>query len=305
MRIRFADIFAPFIFIGRRTIILFLAAYLLSNWLINFDVMKLKSLNRVVPESMEDLVAFSLNPDSAKAGNLQKYIPFFKTAIESLSNKSAAARSMLGYCYFYLGDTQKAIKQYEEARGINPKFFWTYYNLGVIQFKQGKYAEAAVILEKALMCEPAETLMFINVSKIYKDLNYYAANQGYDTEKGLRNTYRDVHELLAKCYYHLKQYNRVLVILDNSGRLNLHDKKDLYYYSGLVELMNKNYEQALALFQQVLKDDPSRQGAYYYLGFCLKQIGRMDIADQFNWRVIPEPQGFDSFGKQNYPVRIF
>jgi tetratricopeptide (TPR) repeat protein len=280
-----------------RTAILFIIAALLFYFLVDSERMKLKALNRVVPQSMEILADFNQHPSKEQSGILQGYTLFFKTTSKILPN-SAAAHGMLGYCYYYSGHQRKALDSYRKAAALHPTFFWFQYNLAVIYFEQGLYGPAAEVLEKAVACRPEDAIVFTNVSKIYRDLNHYAEDLGYDSQNGLVAGYRYAHELLAKCYYHLGKYREIFVILENAARLRLHPQDELYYYSGLVALASKDNERAIGFFQKTLKENPQKQDAYYYLGFTLDRMGLKDMADKIAWRRVPQ-------GGQHYQVRIF
>ena len=191
-----------FHFCVRRTLVLFVAAGLLSWGLVDLDKMKVKMINRVVPESNRDLVAFSLNPTASDTTRLQKYLLYFKTVVKILPD-SAAAHALLGYCYYYTGDVPRARDHLRRASEINPQFFWYLYDLGVSYYRQGLYQQAMPFLEKAMACHPEETLLLIRVSKIYKELDAYAVELGYNTEQGLKEGYHHVYELLLLCRYNM------------------------------------------------------------------------------------------------------
>jgi tetratricopeptide (TPR) repeat protein len=291
-------------FVFTRTVILVLGIALLSLWLVDFDRMKLKALNRVVPASITELAQYVLDPKPEKKDVLVKYLPYFKTMSVTVK-KSSTAFSMLGYTYSMLGDQNKAEKSYLKAISIHPSFFWFYYSLGVIYFNEGRYDKAVDTLQKAAACRMEDALIFINVSKFYKDMNEELSELGYDPQDGLMDGYRRTHELLAKSYYRLQKYKEAFIILENSARLGLHPQSTLYYYSGLAALGMKDYERAAALFQQATKIDPQDRHAYYYLGMCLEKMGYMREADQVGWKNLPPGKAFDSFGKEHYEVQIF
>ena len=191
-----------FRYLSSRAIVLYLIAFGLFHWLVDLDRMKIKLINRVVPASTEDLVLFSLNPASKDPAILDKYLLYFKTTVKVL-DKSAAAHGLLAYCEYYRGNKNKAIGEFRKAIAINPEFFWFQYDLGVIYFLQGDFKNAQEVLGKAVNSRPEGTFIFINVSRIYKDLNNYAAEAGYNTEDSLRDGYHNAREMLMLCEYHL------------------------------------------------------------------------------------------------------
>ena len=226
--------------LSRRTIALMVLGALLSHCLVDFDRMKLKALNRVVPESMEDLVVFSEDPRAEKAAVVGKYMLYFKTAVKILP-KAASAHGMLGYCFYYQGDKDKALRYYRKAVALEPDFFWFYYDLGVMYLDRGMCRQAALVLEKAVAASPENTLRFMHASKIYITLTKHAADLKYDLERSLFGGYRDAYDILALCYYNLKEYDKILYVLERSIRLKLHDRAFLYDYGDLRRFARTKY----------------------------------------------------------------
>lgn len=261
-------------------------------------------LNRVVPDSMEELVVFAKAPQGRPTEFLKKYLLFFKTTTQLVSN-SSAAWGMMGYCYVFLGDLTRAEKHYRKAVKIEPGFFWFHYNLGVIYYNQGRFDEATRWLQKAINCRAEDALIFINSSKIYHELNRHASDTGYETESGMVGGYQEAHDMLAKAYFNQKKYNETIIVLENAARLQLISQAVLYYYSGLVAIELNDFDRAAGLFQRCLKEDPNRLGAYYYLGVSLQKMGASQLVSQRGWDRLPKAEGFEALGNKDPIVRIF
>ena len=81
------------------------------------------------------------------------------------------AYSLLGFCHYQLGNFEKAKSYYKAAVQMQPAFFWSNYNLGLIYFREGKYDRAIEWLQKALSSNLNATLEFIQSSaQIYMPL---------------------------------------------------------------------------------------------------------------------------------------
>lgn len=186
----------------KRVIVLLTVTVLLSFWLVDMDKMRVKMINDVVPPSGKELLTFAFDPDPKDTQPLNRYLRYYKVTDQILA-KSPNPAAMLGYCYYYLGDIPRSIRYFKKAIRINPRFFWFYYNLGVIYMQQGKNTEAAAYFEKALACSAEETLMMINASRIYHELNEEAAQMGYNTEKSLIDGYARANEMLMICKFNL------------------------------------------------------------------------------------------------------
>ncbi len=193
-------------FLVTRTFILYLLAFGLIWGL--FDIPKvrqtvqLKILNRFRPESFDYLVQTAVEGKKFDKHLLETYSFYYQKVTEYVPHR-ADAYGMLGFCDYHLGKKEEAIASYEKAIEINPDFFWFYYNLGVIYFKDGQYKEAYEVFKKTVKVKPQATLSFIQWSKrIYMPLVIIKIRLGDSVEEELKTGYRDCYKLLAM----LQQY---------------------------------------------------------------------------------------------------
>jgi len=135
-----------------------------------FDIKKelpktrLAILNNSKPYSFEYLINVN-NINKKDMNKLKRYIKYYEKIIEFIP-KQAEAYGLAGFCYFQLGQDNKAMSFYKKAIDINPNFFWYHYNLGVIYLKNNKYNDGLKLFEKALKLNPQNTLSFILRSKM-------------------------------------------------------------------------------------------------------------------------------------------
>jgi len=81
-----------------------------------------------------------------------------------------------GYCEYYAGDINSARGQFEESMKINPYFFWSYYDLGVIYYQQGDLLKSAEVLGKALSLKKDFTLDILHQGAFYGQIWQYIVN---------------------------------------------------------------------------------------------------------------------------------
>ena len=188
-------------FLGKRTIILYLAAFSLIVILFNVPKVKqtvqLKILNRFRPLFFDYLVQTYRGGKVFDQKKLEAYAFYYQKVTEYIPNR-ADAYGLLGFCYYHLDKKKEAIESYEKAIAINPNFFWFRYNLSMIYFKAGQYKEAYEVLKKAVKTSPQATLKYIQWSKrIYIPLIVLQTRLGYSVEKDLQQSYRDCYKRLA------------------------------------------------------------------------------------------------------------
>lgn len=160
-----------------------------------------KTLNQLMP-SFDYLAEFEKGRRGLNEKRLHQYARYYKKVVEYLPGR-AGAYSMLGFCYYHLGENEKAILSYKKAIALNPHFFWSQYNLAVIFFKSGRYEKSLKAVQEAVAIRPGPTLLFIRSSKIYQDI---FRESGYSTEllqEKLKAGYRDGRLLLGLSRYYL------------------------------------------------------------------------------------------------------
>ena len=131
---------------------------------------KVHILNHMLNElKFHELVDIEKNPASFEPARLNKYRQYFQTVTQYIPS-FFEAYGMLGFCYYYLGDSQKALLAYQKALEFNPQSLWFNYNAGVIYYHQGRYQEALDSFQKALKTNPSLNAEMVFKSKIYMDI---------------------------------------------------------------------------------------------------------------------------------------
>jgi len=108
-----------------------------------------------------------------------------------------AGHFLLGYCDYYSGDIDAARGQFERSMKINPYFFWTYYNLGVIYFEQGDFYKSAQVLSKAFAFKKEYTLEILRQGPFYGQIWRNIANPPQVLGRNLDEGEEDAAFLLA------------------------------------------------------------------------------------------------------------
>jgi len=150
------------------------------------------TLNLIKP-SFEDFVAYRIA--HGQAGISRSYLSYYEKLTEYMPQKSEA-HAMLGFCYYHARRNEEAVVSFHRAIQLDPDYFWTLYNLGVIYFNQGQYQQAAGMFKRALSLKREVTLKAIFASKIYGEIILSAKNFDYTIEKNLQVGYQDAYRLL-------------------------------------------------------------------------------------------------------------
>jgi len=163
---------------------------------------------------------------------------------------------MLGFCSYYLGQEKDAAMFYEQALYRFPGSFAYRYNLGVLAFKRGDYAQAKEYFLKSLEAPLPENLNYISSSRVfwplYNNVEEIKKELPEYIKKGRERSYR----LLTLCYYHLKDFAGLIPVAQFALNFSGKDQEFYYYSLGLAYLHLRQYPQTFLLLQKALTIDP-------------------------------------------------
>jgi len=233
-----------------------------------------KVLNHLRPTSFSHLYDLAQNKVKVNPEILHSYIEYYNEIVKFMPHRPAPY-GMLGYCYYQLGDLQKAIKKYKKAIEENPYFFGYYYNLGALNYQMGQYKPAIESLKNALNTKPKNNMKFIMSSIIYKNT---FTKQGYVSQEEFRNKLREGQKnsyiLVSLSYYRLGLYSSMRQIAKASIDLGFDDQGEFLFLMGLSLHHSGKYEEAVYYYQEYIKKNPNNTKVFLYLSKSLKELNR-------------------------------
>jgi len=194
--------------VGSRAIVFYLLVIALAGYFVDFNQinigLKTRALNYMTPQSFDFLLEKKTDENSYQRKDIIEFIRFFKLVDEYMPTR-ADTNHLLGYCYAYGGNTEKAIETLKKAISINPNFFWPYHTLGVLYYQRKEYKKAAAFLEQAVRIKPEETLQFIHSSQnLYRLVLRRTFNYEYNFSQRISQGYEDAYIILGVIYNYLK-----------------------------------------------------------------------------------------------------
>ncbi len=117
-------------------------------------------------------------------------------AIIDYAPQMAQAHHMLAVCQYLLGETQAALVSEQKAALLEPRFFGAWYNLGVMYYKEGQFAQSAQSFRQALNLAPVATVKVIESSRIFSEIIRSTEIVDIVNAQGIQNGYRDAGRLL-------------------------------------------------------------------------------------------------------------
>ncbi|HBR15298.1 MAG TPA: hypothetical protein DD723_07130 [Candidatus Omnitrophica bacterium] len=266
--------------VARQGIVVYLLLFLLFHWIVDYERLEIKTLNRATPLSFEYLTKTAEAHESFDKKKLKEFFLYFKT-VTHYRPDMADAVGMLGFCYYHLGDSQKAMEAYQKAIDLNPSFFWFHYNLGVIYFQKGRYEEAIKVLRRALKTDPLKTVEFILSSRIYLPLISKDKEKWAEAVTGqIEKTYQKCYGMLVLGYYYLGKPADLINVANYAVARRFADLEMFYYYMGLSAYQLKEYEKALYFLKECVRVNPVNAEAFRYLGLSLKSLGNQEVGDK-------------------------
>ncbi len=232
-------------------------------------------LSRYMP-SYDYMFDFEKDRHHVDIAKLKEFERYYKKVTE-LMPKMADAEGMLGFCYFYGGEQQKAARAYERAIKIHPQCFSFHYNLGYIELKQRHYPQAFNHFKNSIQVEPIDNIKFIIGSRIYLPLlparqqpNVLAQIMGEHVGQGYRQAYLD---LLWTCEQ-MKDYKNMLFFSQKAIATDIDNQGPFYYYAGLAAYELKDYPKSIVYFQEALTRKFNYSQTFYTLGLALRAVNR-------------------------------
>ena len=204
---------------------------------------------------------------------------------------------------------QEVARLLEEAVRLNPGLWQAYYDVGRIKLALGDVEGALSAFLRAYRENPEDPRVLLGIAAAYDALGqvkeaYRMAWLAVKKAKGSDKV--EALFLLGKSAYHLKRYEEAVEALRQVVAERKNDA-DAWFWLGLALYASKDYGQAVKaleraaeldsrvevlealgaaylaarrfadaerVFTEVIKKDPSRAEAWYYLGWALKALGR-------------------------------
>jgi len=240
---------------------------------------KLRSLNFYMPHPLSFLVEIE-NEQEIDTQRLQHYKRYYHKIVQFMP-QMGDGHAMLGYCLFYVGDFKAATDSYLRAVALNDAFFYNYYNLGVLYFKQERYQEAANMLMRAVSKDPVVAIKYMVASKIYQQmLSSLTEKQGVGIQN-VRERYRDAFALISITFYRMGRFQDMLEGAKLAVQSDLDTDGQFYYYAGLASHRLKKYNEAAVFLRVSIQKNQSDAESLQLLGLTLQTLGEKEAALQF------------------------
>jgi len=156
---------------------------------------------------------------------------------------------------------QEAIKYYDEAIKLNPKYELVWANKGHTLFSMKNYKDALPCYQKWIELRPKLPMAL---------------------------------ESIGKCYIHLSRYDKAFECLDKAANLGP-ESWSVWDNRGRALYNLKRFEEAVSSFNKAIELKNDDYDAYLFRGNCLAQIGKeKDAIGDFDKVLSQQPNHFDA-----------
>ena len=207
--------------------------YKKAFFLLQKDIVTLK--NNSTDLSMRYKLFFKLGNFKESLADINRVLKIDKFIAEAYFYKG------LNYCM--LGDTVKAISQFQTAVEQDPNYIDAYHNLAVIYDLRGD-SIAELYFNNALDVDSTSTVVLYSKGKYFQD--------------------RSKFEKAKKCYLSVLRFDSKYV--------------PAYYNLGYIAISQKEFLLGANYFSEVIYFNPDFATAYFSRGLCFLELGKFDQA---------------------------
>jgi tetratricopeptide (TPR) repeat protein len=195
--------------------------------------------------------------------------------------------TMRGMSYFVSGESQKAIKDYEQAAALNPKNFQAFQGLGFALQRAGLYPEAVTAFDKAIALNPSDHLTISYRGYTHLLVNDYAkALKDFDSALQFAPNEASYHVARGDALKSSKAFPLAIAAYSKAIELNP-GKFDGYEGRGLAYLATLSLDEAVADLDKSIELNPksalsygARANTRYRRGEIAEGLADAQTADQ-------------------------
>lgn len=204
-----------------------------AMYLLEKDIVTLKNVSKDL--TLRYKLFFMVNKHKESLADINSVLKMDKYMSEAYYYKG------LNYCK--IGDTTKAISQFQTAVEQDPYYVDAYLVLGLLYDLKGD-SIAELYFDNALLVDSTSTRVLYNKGKYYQDI--------FKLEEA------------KKCYSALLRFDPKFI--------------DAYYNLGYISLLQQEYFKGANYFSEVIYANPRFATAFYSRGLCFKGLGEFQKA---------------------------
>lgn len=121
------------------------------------------SMGALKPQPMDYIWKINIQHAPVDKNLIRYYADYYENFLQVFP-QSADAHGMLGFCYHYLGNDQKAKESFKRAILGDPDYFWYYYDLAILNINDHDYPASLELLLHAIQLKPQTYIQVLAAS---------------------------------------------------------------------------------------------------------------------------------------------
>ena len=209
--------------------------------------------------------------------NALKIYPEHKKARKGLDNVTKQFLNG-GNKAYKRGDLSKATSYYEKALEFDPEFYLAYFQLGVLQKKQGKSKSSIESLNKVLEIKPDHDKTWFTLGTAYEtDGNIEMAMEHYQKAIDINPSYSKAYGNLGKLYTDKQKFKEAEDILKTIIQIDI-EYSDGFMRLGLLYLELENYKDAASNLKRSIELDDKDYNKFFNLASAYNHLEQWNDA---------------------------
>ncbi|MGQ9866453.1 MAG: O-linked N-acetylglucosamine transferase, SPINDLY family protein [Pseudanabaenaceae cyanobacterium] len=201
----------------------------------------------------------------------------YERLVASTPHAPALWHFRLGVCRMDT-DPPAAIAHFERAIAIDPTAVKAYINGALLCYRQGETQRAHDWLQRALLWEPENPVVWGNLVPVLLDLGQMAAAIAAGEKAiALSPTAATPYLNLSRALAQVKNWEGAHRCLQ-AAQERFPEHPQVWFNLGVIWHQQGRWEEAIAAFQEALRRDPEAPATYEGLGQALVAAGRFDVA---------------------------
>jgi tetratricopeptide (TPR) repeat protein len=208
---------------------------------------------------------------------LEEAVPYFTARIQQ-DPKNALAYARRAWALHEKGDHKRALKDYNQAIGLQPKVSRWYHGRGHIWQDKKEYAKAAADFDMAARLDPTNAEAFNDAGVAREALKEYAkALEAYDEAIRLDSDWAVPLVNRGNLWVAKKEYDKALTDYDEAARLDPR-RPEPYVSRGRLWVAKKEYREAFIDYDKAIDLDPNYADAHNWRAWlratCREEVFR-------------------------------
>lgn len=239
------------------------------------------SFRTAVEEGEEPVQAYrGLGISLMGQAKYEEALEAFNTALSQTDSKMPdTVRDLLQYkisCQYRLKNYEDTIKTADELIALDDKLVMAYFYKGAAQLNLGSTGEAEANFDYAVSLEPGDYKLYLDIYSVYEEAKLSGVGDEYlQTALGIAPETVEDYYNVGRIYFYLEEYDEAATALIKPVEEKYEPALALM---GQIYLARKDYDNAKAVYTQILSMNDKDKDAYNGLALCALEVGDPDTA---------------------------